>query len=169
MTHLHLAGSKFVQLVFVISTLLALYFHAFSKENPAEVGFSRGQCTWYVYLRAQERGWLLHFDQPYNRHGRNWWEKVVNANQNHEPTVGSVMVMDSWAGNPYGHVTYVEEIKNNNEWVITHCNLNLGKEEKALFGEKVFKAVCKRAGDEILFEGYHQRFKIRGFLSPSDN
>jgi surface antigen len=138
---------------------------AFGAQELRSAGFPRGQCTWYAYLRAQESGWSIIFDKPYNRHAIRWWEKVTNAKQISNPAEGSVMVLDAWEGNPYGHVAYVEKVLNKNQWIVTHANFGLGSAIKELDGVKIYEAKCERTEGGVLLQGSKQVFKLRGFLS----
>src|SRR5258708_2062044 len=128
---------------------------------------ARGECTWYAFERAHERGWNIRFDKPYGRHARAWWEKVTNAQQSSVPKVGSIMVLDAWKGNPYGHVAYVESVSGKDHWVISHANFGVGTQERTLDGVPVLRARCERIPRGVRLEGAMGSFLLRGFLSPS--
>ncbi len=83
----------------------------------------KGECTWYACVRAADDGWWLRFDTDSGRHARHWTKKVTNATRSDTPTAGSVMVLDAWDGNPYGHVAYVEHVSaDGKRWTVTHAN-----------------------------------------------
>jgi len=140
---------------------------AFAEDTPNAAGLPAGQCTWYAYIRARESGWRIRFDKPYQRHAILWWEKVTNSKQIPEPKEGTIMVLEAWKKNPYGHVAYVEKVLTKNEWVITHANLSLGRVVKKLSDEQIYQAKCKRTKDGVIIEGSDQIFLLRGFLTSS--
>lgn len=88
--------------------------------------FPTGECTWYVYERAKEDGWTLWFSTNSDRHAYRWWDIVYWAYRTSSPVGGSVMVLDRWDSNPYGHVAWVERSNNNDQWYVTHCNFRAG-------------------------------------------
>jgi surface antigen len=128
--------------------------------------FTRGECTWYVYQRTQDFGWRVKFDQAYGRHGRAWWERVVNAMKGQTPCEHSIMVIDAWPGNPYGHVAFVERVKSSDRWVISHANWRLGVEREQRVGVPVFEAGVERVSGGVRIAGLPHVFRLRGFLAP---
>jgi len=138
-----------------------------NRVSPDAAGFSAGECTWYAFLRAQESGWRIRFDKPYGRHARAWWEKVTNADRGSKPKKDSIMVLDAWKGNQYGHVSYVEEVVSDDEWIVTHANWRIGKVVRMIGMKEIFRAKCNRVDGGMHIEGVDAIFRLRGFLHPS--
>ena len=83
--------------------------------------YSWGQCTWYVYNRAQELGY--NFD-PYMGNGADWQHKP-GYEITHSPKVGyAVSFSPGQAGaDPvYGHVAIVEEVREDGSILISESN-----------------------------------------------
>src|ERR1043165_5144530 len=136
-------SKRFTAIALFVGIILATF--VFSRpQYHSQSTLPHGECTWYAFERANEAGWRIRFDKPYGRHARAWWEKVANAQHSFEPTAGSIMVMDAWPGNPYGHVAYVESVSEDGTWVISHANLGVGSQSRILDGTPVFKAKCER-------------------------
>jgi surface antigen len=78
--------------------------------------YSYGYCTWYVYNRRMELG------SPVSSNLGNayTWSIITNTIDNHNPTVGSVVVMKDVSY--YGHVGVVEKIEDNGDIVISEMN-----------------------------------------------
>jgi surface antigen len=129
--------------------------------------FTRGECTWYVYQRTQDFGWRIKFDQAHGRHGRAWWERVSNARKTDVPCERSIMVMDAWPGNTYGHVAFVERVETPDRWVISHANWRLGTERERRAGVVVFEAEVERVPGGVRIGGLPHVFTLRGFLRPA--
>jgi surface antigen len=137
----------------------------FAKPDPKAAGLPQGQCTWYAFLCAQQAGWNIQFDKPYDRHATKWWDKVTNAEKTTEPKAGAIMVLDAWEGNPYGHVAYVEKVINSNEWIVTHANFAVGTAATPMDEIPVYRVKCQKTKAGILLEGRQQIFTLKGFLS----
>jgi len=152
-------------LLAILTLCCCVTFAGFAKQDPKAAGLPRGQCTWYAFLRAQQAGWRVQFDKPYDRHAAKWWDKVTNAEKNAEPKDGAIMVLGGWEGNPYGHVAYIEKVLNTNEWIITHANFALGVAAATIDDIKIYRVKCQKTKDGILLEGSKQLFPLKGFLS----
>src|ERR1043166_7547695 len=110
----------FLGVVALACLVLIVALRPYARGYPSHSSLHVGECTWYALERANQNGWEIKFDVNWGRHARNWWEKVQNAERSDQPVPGSIMVLDSWKGNPYGHVAYVEQVENTNEWRVTH-------------------------------------------------
>lgn len=127
----------------------------------------KGQCTWYAWERAREAGWKIRFDVPYNRHAKNWWVKVTNGSKGQAPRAGSVMILGAWPGNPYGHVGYVESVRDNDHWTITHANFGVGDYVGNRDNIPYYRAECERTERGIRLTQDGRDFPLVGFVSPS--
>jgi surface antigen len=125
----------------------------------------RGQCTWYAWGRATEAGWKIRFDVDSGRHARNWWEKVTNAKKSDNPSVGAVLILDAWPGNPYGHVASVEKINPDGSFEITHANFAAGEPVAQREGVTVYRATCTKSPEGVSVAG-GSVLPLRGFLVP---
>lgn len=132
--------------------------HWFGK--PLEVG----ECTWYAVERASEDGWNIRFDQPFGRHARAWPQRVVNGKLTQIPHAGDVMVLDAWKGNPYGHVTYVEEVISPGHLRVSHANMAIGEVSRTLDGESIRNVEVEFQGGVARFAGWPSAFRLIGFL-----
>lgn len=127
----------------------------------------KGQCTWYACVRAADDGWRLRFDTDYGRHALHWGQKVTNAEKSQTPTVGSLMVLDAWEGNPYGHVAYVEQVSpNGKQWTISHANWAVGQLSHTRATVPIYKANCTATNNHgVLLEEQSQIYPLRHFLT----
>jgi len=110
----------------------------------------KGQCTWYAAERVQDDGWTLVFDTNAGRHAKAWPQKVQNATLAHEPVAGSILVLDAWKGNPYGHVGYVESMGNNGDFDLTHANFKRGEVCDTRDGVTVYRAHCHLSNNSVV-------------------
>jgi len=129
-------------------------------NNPLQIG----QCTWYAFERAHQFGWKIQFDHPYGRHARAWPDRVTNAELVQTPEVGSLMVLDAWEGNPYGHVAFVEQVADKDHWTVTHANMGVGQELLKIDGASIREAKVSRRGELVGFEDGVPTLKLIGFL-----
>jgi len=126
----------------------------------------KGQCTWYAQQRAADSGWRIRFDVDHDRHARNWWRKVVNGQRSATPAPGAVMIVDAWEGNPFGHVAYVEAVRDADHWTVTHANFAIGTAIGSREGVSVYEVDCERTSDGLRLAGSDRRFQLTGFLLP---
>jgi surface antigen len=129
-----------------------------------DAGLQRGQCTWYAHQRTQDVGWRLRFSAPHGRHARAWWDMVVNAERGDEPRAHSVMVLDSWPGNPYGHVAFVEQVQGPEHWTITHANFALGRPSSPRAGVPIYRTEVARVAGGVRLANGEAVYPLRGFL-----
>jgi len=144
------------------ATLGILWFKVIRYTLPRPLPV--GQCTWYAAERAAESGWKINFRQQFGRDAKNWAALVSNATIENFPTPGSLLVLDAWPGNPYGHVAYVESVSEPNKITITHCNMSAGEEIAERQGATVRKCEVNLTGNFAQFNGSKSKFKVIGFL-----
>lgn len=123
-----------------------------------------GQCTWYAAERALDDGWMLAFSRPYGRHAKEWPKLVRNARLAAEPAPGSLLVLDAWPGNPYGHVAYVERVRSPVRFSISHANMAAGALVRRREGVAVRVAEVEVKDGGLEFGGRTGRFRVIGFL-----
>ncbi len=127
--------------------------------------FPKGQCTWYAFERALDAGNRIRFKQSYGRDAKSWPTLAVTSRMTQTPTPGSIMVLDAWDGNPFGHVAYVESVQSPKAWTISHANMKVGEEFAKLSGITIRKAKCTKQPDgTMVFDGYTTHFHLAGFL-----
>ena len=132
-----------------------------SRQNS----FPKGQCTWYAFERALDSGSKLRFSQSYGRDAKAWPRLVLNRHISRTPTRGSVMVLDGWRGNPFGHVAFVESVQGKSTWTVSHANMGAGEAFGLMDGVSVRRVTCHRMADgSIEFPGYRNHFRLIGFL-----
>ncbi len=126
-----------------------------------------GQCTWHAFGRAAEDGWAIRFDTNSGRHARLWWNKVQNACKTQTPTPGSILVLDAWPGNEYGHVAYVESVEPGGKtFTISHANFAVGQSSGVRQGVTIFRARATLVEKGVSLEG-RAPLPLVGFLSPA--
>lgn len=158
--------TKIIIATSVVCVIAGLFL--FPRPHASEhrvKAFAKGECTWYAFERAQDDGWRIKFDKPYGRHARAWWEKVTNTAHSSVPEAGSIMVLDKWPGNPYGHVAYVERVISGNRWVISHANMRVGSPLSDRDGVPIYEAEVERAPGGIRLAGNPTVLHLRGFLT----
>ena len=69
-------------------------------------------CTYFCDAIAYTKNWKLQFSSKGD--AKYWASRVTNANVSRVPTVDSIMVLDGWAGNSFGHVGWVKTVTYNN-------------------------------------------------------
>ena len=126
----------------------------------------KGQCTWYAFERSLEFGHRLRFGQSYGRDAKRWPALVSNVRFSRTPLRGSVMVLDGWKGNAFGHVAFVESVQGTNRWTISHANMGAGEVFAKLDGIEVRRCECTRLASGIVsFQGRRNQFRLIGFLA----
>lgn len=109
------------------SALLTAVPVSFKLSKPNHViGYSAvtypwGQCTWYVYNRAQELGY--HFGQFMGNGGD--WKNKAGYETTHTPKAGYALSFSpgqAGADPSYGHVAIVEEVKKDGTVLISESN-----------------------------------------------
>ena len=93
-----------------------------------------GQCTWYVFGRAQEKlGVTLAFSQPYGNNAKTWYDRINNEGieKGDMPRANSIAVFAPKEGRSgYGHVVFVEYIEGN---YIYYSESNFGSSANGQF------------------------------------
>ncbi|EHJ57581.1 hypothetical protein HMPREF9318_01981 [Streptococcus urinalis FB127-CNA-2] len=94
--------------------------------NYTAATYAWGQCTWYVYNRANELGY--HYD-PYMGNGGSWQHKA-GYTTSHKAEVGYAVSFSpgqAGADRTYGHVAIVEQVREDGSVLISESNcLGLG-------------------------------------------
>lgn len=124
-----------------------------------------GECTWYACVRAMDAGWDIRFDTPHGRHARLWWTKVTNAERSQVVVPGAVLVMDAWPGNEYGHVAYVESVRADGVFEITHANYAVGALCAQREGVAIYRARAQLRSGGVALED-RPPLPLVGFLTP---
>jgi surface antigen len=124
----------------------------------------KGQCTWYVWERAGQAGWVIRFDQPYGRHAKEWPKRVTNGRLFARPIEGDLMILGAWKGNPYGHVAYVESVPSKGRAIVTHANMRAGSEVSPWQGVTVRRAEVDLLPKAVRFESSKTTLPLIGFL-----
>ncbi len=107
----------------MLATVPADYTISTAINSTLYSGFSYpwGECTWYVYNRAQELGYR--FD-AYMGNGADWQLKA-GYETTHEPKTGYALSFSpgqAGADPTYGHVAIVEEVKEDGSILISESN-----------------------------------------------
>ena len=118
-----------LSLVLCIAVVITAFAWSGSPNN-----FPQGQCTWYVDGRAYETGWRLQFTRSTGRDARLWYDLLVYGACAAGPQPGTIMVIDGWPANPYGHVAYVESTQTGGKWTVTHANWGSGTVTRTING-----------------------------------
>jgi surface antigen len=124
----------------------------------------KGECTWYVDGRAKETGWNLKFSANYGRYANYWWTMVTNAKQGQLGYSGDIMVLNSWKGNSYGHVAFVESSTPGSSWNVTHANWKTGKPTNTIEKQSIYKATFVKSGSSVQLSGTGSKYPLLGFL-----
>jgi surface antigen len=141
---------------------VVLWFKIVRYQLPRELPV--GECTWYAASRAKEAGWNLEFKQQFGRDARKWGEIISNGKLEQEPVVGSLMVLDAWGANPFGHVAYVEEVADATHFTVTHANMMVGVKVFAKNGVPIRRIDVEKDGNMVSFGDGKADFKLIGFL-----
>ena len=157
-------GLRWIVLVFVFAVLGAgLWFKVIRYRLPRPL--PAGECTWYAAIRAKESGWNLEFKQQFGRDARRWGDLVRNGKMVDQPAVGSLMVLDAWEGNRYGHVAYVEEVLGDGRISVTHANMKVGVKVFERQGVPIRRADVVLDGGRVMFdEGGEFEYPVVGFI-----
>ena len=110
-----------------------------TKEGYITQSYPYGECTWYVFNRAKEFG--IHFD-PYMGNGQDWAHKSGYEVSN-TPTKHSAVSFQGrqGGGHPiYGHVAFVEDVKDDGSILISECNLVQSGQGTGITNYRVFSA-----------------------------
>ena len=92
-----------------------------NTSNYTSATYPWGQCTWFVYNRAEEVG--VHFD-PYMGNGGDWKQKA-GYQTTHTPTEHSALSFSpgqAGADPTYGHIAFVEQVKSDGSILISEAN-----------------------------------------------
>ena len=164
----HAKRLKLLGLVGLCSAMVLLVATVYvaRRSGRSHSSLQRGQCTWYAFERAADAGWHIRFDTNWGRHARSWWEKVTNADRGSDPRVGSIMVLDGWPGNEYGHVAYVEQVLDRDHWTVSHANMATSEIHGERDGVTIYRARIERAPGGVVFVGSRRVLALRGFLYP---
>ncbi|MFM9874535.1 MAG: CHAP domain-containing protein [Fimbriimonadaceae bacterium] len=147
-------------LVLVVGVIL--WFKIVRYQLPREL--PPGECTWYAAARAKESGWDLKFKQQFGRDARKWGELVTNGKLVAEPVVGSLMVLDAWGTNPFGHVAYVEEVADSAHFTVTHANMMVGVKVFSKNGVPIRRVDAELDGKAVSFGEGKADYPVIGFL-----
>lgn len=139
-----------------------LWFKVIRYQLPREL--PAGACTWYADARAKEAGWELKFKQQFGRDARKWGDLISNGRLVDEPVVGSLMVLDVWGANPYGHVAYVEEVVDATHFTVTHANMMVGVKVVAKEGVPIRRVDAELDGKSVSFGEGKADYPVIGFL-----
>ncbi|EIF40447.1 CHAP domain protein [Streptococcus sp. SK140] len=110
-----------------------------NQDGYITQSYPYGQCTWYVFNRAKEFG--INFD-PYMGNGQDWAHKdgyeVTNTPTKHS----AVSFQGGQAGShaTYGHVAFVEDVKDDGSILISECNVIQPMQGTGITDYRVFTA-----------------------------
>lgn len=110
-----------------------------TKEGYITQSYPYGQCTWYVFNRAKEFG--IHFD-PYMGNGRDWAHKSGYEVTNTPTKHSALSFQGGQAGSHsfYGHVAFVEDVRDDGSILISECNVIKPMQETGITDYRVFTA-----------------------------
>lgn len=110
-----------------------------TKEGYITQSYPYGECTWYVFNRAKEFG--IQFD-PYMGNGQDWAHKsgyeVSNTPTKHSAV--SFQGMQAGGHPTYGHVAFVEDVKDDGSILISECNFVRSGQGTGITDYRVFSA-----------------------------
>ena len=89
---------------------------------PHVSSYPWGQCTWYVYYRAQQLGISY---SPYMGNGGDWMN-VAGYTVTNKPTVHSALSFSpgqAGSDTTYGHVAFVEQVRSDGSILISESNV----------------------------------------------
>jgi surface antigen len=67
---------------------------------------------------------------------------------------GSILVLDAWPGNEYGHVAYVESVESDGKtFTISHANFAVGQPSGVREGVTIYQARAKIVKKGVALEG----------------
>ena len=110
-----------------------------TKEGYITQSYPYGECTWYVFNRAKEFG--IQFD-PYLGTGQDWAHKSGYEVSNTPTKHSAVSFQGRQAGGhpTYGHVAFVEDVKDDGSILISECNFVQSGQGTGITNYRVFGA-----------------------------
>lgn len=110
-----------------------------TKEGYITQSYPYGECTWYVFNRAKEFG--IQFD-PYMGNGQDWAHKSGYEVTNTPTKYSAVSFQGRQAGGhpTYGHVAFVEDVKDDGSILISECNFVKSGQGTGITNYRVFIA-----------------------------
>lgn len=110
-----------------------------TKEGYITQSYPYGECTWYVFNRAKEFG--IEFD-PYMGNGQDWAHKSGYEVTNTPTKYSAVSFQGRQAGGhpTYGHVAFVEDVKDDGSILISECNFVKSGQGTGITNYRVFTA-----------------------------
>lgn len=110
-----------------------------TKEGYITQSYPYGECTWYVFNRAKEFG--IEFD-PYMGNGQDWAHKSGYEVTNTPTKHSAVSFQGRQAGGheTYGHVAFVEDVKDDGSILISECNFVQSGQGTGITDYRVFSA-----------------------------
>ena len=110
-----------------------------TKEGYITQSYPYGECTWYVFNRAKEFG--IEFD-PYMGNGQDWAHKSGYEVTNTPTKHSAVSFQGRQAGGHrlYGHVAFVEDVKDDGSILISECNFVQSGQGTGITNYRVFTA-----------------------------
>lgn len=110
-----------------------------TKEGYITQSYPYGECTWYVFNRAKEFG--IEFD-PYMGNGQDWAHKSGYEVTNTPTKHSAVSFQGRQAGGhpTYGHVAFVEDVKDDGSILISECNFVQSGQGTGITNYRVFTA-----------------------------
>lgn len=110
-----------------------------TKEGYITQSYPYGECTWYVFNRAKEFG--IQFD-PYMGNGQDWAHKSGYEVTNTPTKHSAVSFQGTQAGGHrlYGHVAFVEDVKDDGSILISECNFVKSGQGTGITDYRVFSA-----------------------------
>lgn len=110
-----------------------------TKEGYITQSYPYGECTWYVFNRAKEFG--IQFD-PYMGNGQDWAHKLGYEVSNTPTKHSAVSFQGRQAGGhpTYGHVAFVEDVKDDGSILISECNFVRSGQGTGITDYRVFSA-----------------------------
>ena len=110
-----------------------------TKDGYITQSYPYGECTWYVFNRAKEFG--IQFD-PYMGNGQDWAHKSGYEVSNTTTKHSAVSFQGTQAGGHrlYGHVAFVEDVKDDGSILISECNFVQSGQGTGITNYRVFTA-----------------------------
>ena len=110
-----------------------------TKDGYITQSYPYGECTWYVFNRAKDFG--INFD-PYMGNGQDWAHKSGYEVSNTPTKHSAVSFQGRQAGghSTYGHVAFVEDVKDDGSILISECNFVQSGQGTGITNYRVFTA-----------------------------
>ena len=110
-----------------------------TKDGYITQSYPYGECTWYVFNRAKDFG--INFD-PYMGNGQDWAHKSGYEVSNTPTKHSAVSFQGRQAGGhpTYGHVAFVEDVKDDGSILISECNFVQSGQGTGITNYRVFTA-----------------------------